>query len=96
MLGLSSALPIIEHLRNAGSEATRAEMLLKMPLIVIAGYADEIIDILRDCGDERALHYVTVEYAALSSVRDSTGGVPPEKRSVIERSILLNIAGGCP
>lgn len=94
MTVFTSALPIIEHLRNAGSEAARAEMLLRMPLIVIAAYADEIIDILRDCGDEQALHYVTIEYAALSSVRDVTGAIPQEKRSIVERVALLNITAG--
>jgi hypothetical protein len=82
-------LPIIDHLRHAGSAAARAEIVLRMPLAVIVAMNDQLHEILSEYGDEPTMHYVNSEVAALLSVRDVTGTIQPEKSSVSARVSLV-------
>ena len=82
-------LPILEHLRHAGSAAARAEIVLRMPLAVIVAIHDELNEIFEEYGDQQTMDYVNIEVAALLSVRDVTGAIPPEKSSVSARVTLM-------
>lgn len=82
-------LPIFDHLRHAGSAAARADLVLRMPLYLMGRYYKYMIEILDEYGDRQTAEYVNIEVAALLSVRDMTGAIPPEKSSVSARVTLM-------
>ena len=89
MIKEENQLPITGHLRHAGSASARAEIVLRMPLAILLSRYLEIVDILAEYGDEPILHYVRQEHAALHAVRDMTGAIPLEKRTISDRVMLL-------
>ena len=77
-------LPILDHLRHAGSAAARADLVLRMPLAIMAHCYKYIIEILDEYGDEKARIYVNQEVASLIAVRDRTGAIPSIQYSIVE------------
>ena len=83
------SLPILDHLRHAGSPSARAEIVLRMPLAMMIHHYGQIYEILSEYGDDVTRRYLALETAALLSVRDVTGSIPAEKNAISARVTLV-------
>lgn len=71
-----SMMPIIRQMHEADGDAERATILLAVPDLVLAKYADVFVEACRRARFDDGEEFIAVRLSALRAVRDGFGNLP--------------------
>lgn len=91
-----AVFPVVNQIKQAPSQATRATLLLRIPDALVLAKCIELVEACRETGFSIGVHYLNHRLAALSSTRQSDGSLPERLARPMEiwQRGLIAVAGG--